>query len=41
MFNYILFIAYLRKKNPIDYTGAESYVYESYLEQDWVWFPIY
>lgn len=30
MFNYILFIAYLKKKNPIDYTGIESYVYQSY-----------
>ena len=41
MFNYILFIAYLKKKNPIDYTGIESYVYECYNSQNLTWFPIY
>lgn len=41
MFNYIMFIAYLRKKNPIDYTGAESYVFDSYVEHNLQWFPIY
>ncbi len=41
MFNYIQFIAYLKKKNPIDYTGLESYVFDSFNAQDWQWFPIY
>ena len=41
MFNYIMFLAYLKRKNKIDLTGSESYVWQMYQDEDPRWFPIY
>lgn len=40
LWNYLFYIVYLKKKDPIDYNGTESYIYEKYEKDDISWFPI-
>lgn len=40
MWHYLFFIVYLKDKNPVEYTGIESYVSEKLKNNDIYWFPI-
>ena len=40
MWNYIYFIAYLRWKPKINYSGIESYIADRLDENDTSWFPL-
>lgn len=40
MWNYLFFIVYLQEKDPVEYTGIESYVSEKLKNHDIYWFPI-
>ena len=41
IFNYILYIIYLYKKEKTELNGMESYIYESaFVQKDITWFPI-
>jgi len=40
MWNYLFFIVYLQDKDPVEYTGIESYVSEKLKNNDIYWFPI-
>ncbi|CAD8068825.1 unnamed protein product [Paramecium sonneborni] len=39
MWNYVFFMAYLRYKDPTDYTGIEQFVWEKIQRKDLTWFP--
>ncbi|CAD8103545.1 unnamed protein product [Paramecium sonneborni] len=39
MWNYMFFMAYLKYKDPTDYTGIEQYVWEKIQKKDLTWFP--
>ncbi|CAD8132784.1 unnamed protein product [Paramecium pentaurelia] len=39
MWNYVFFMAYLKYKDPTDYTGIEQYVWEKIQKKDLTWFP--
>jgi hypothetical protein len=39
MWNYVFYIAHLRIKDPMLYTGAESEIYRKMKEKDTSWFP--
>eukprot|EP00347_Sterkiella_histriomuscorum_P006717 403351704 len=41
IYDYIFFLAYLKEKPELEYTGLESFVFEKYSEQNNTWFPIY
>ena len=41
MFHYIQYIAYLKKKDKIDYTGVESFVWDHYINKNLEWFPVF
>ena len=38
--NYVFFIAYLKKKNITDLTGTESYVFDLYSQKSLEWLPV-
>ncbi|EGR30673.1 MIR domain protein [Ichthyophthirius multifiliis] len=40
MWNYIKFIAYIQWKQPTEYTGIESYIFEKWQNNDLSWFPL-
>jgi len=40
MWNYVNFIAFLKEKDPTDYTGIESYIEDKLKEGDVSWFPL-
>lgn len=39
MWNYVFFMAYLKYKDPTDYTGIEQYVFHKMQKKDLTWFP--
>ena len=39
MWNYVFFMAYLKYKDPTDYTGIEQFVWEKIQRKDLTWFP--
>ncbi|CAD8059333.1 unnamed protein product [Paramecium primaurelia] len=39
MWNYVFFMAYLKYKDPTDYTGIEQFVWEKIQKKDLTWFP--
>jgi len=41
MWNYVFFIAYLKSKDPTDYTGIESYIAAKIADSDLSWFPLH
>ncbi len=38
MWNYIKFIAYIQWKEPTEYTGIESYIFEKWENNDLSWY---
>lgn len=41
MWNYLFYIAYVREKEPTEYTGIESYVADQLERNEIQWFPYY
>ena len=41
MWNYIFYIIHLQRKDPTEYSGLESYVWEKYEEEDISWLPLH
>lgn len=41
MWNYLFYIAYIREKEPTEYTGIESYVADQLDRNEIQWFPYY
>ena len=41
IYHYVFFLAYLKQKPELEYTGLESYVFEKSEEKNNQWFPIY
>ncbi len=41
MWNYLFYIAYVREKEPTEYTGIESYVADQLARNEIQWFPYY
>ena len=39
MWNYLFYIAYVREKEPTEYTGIESYVADQLARKEILWFP--
>ena len=39
MWNYLFYIAYLKDKDPTEYTGIESYVADKVDKDEIGWFP--
>lgn len=39
MWNYLFFIAYLKYKDPNEYTGIEQFVWQKIERKDLNWFP--
>ena len=40
IWNYLFYIYYIKKENPTEFTGVDSYVYEMLRKEDIFWFPI-
>ncbi len=40
MWNYLFFMGYIEKKNPLDYDGTESYIANNLKKKNTSWFPI-
>jgi len=40
VWNYLYYMVYLNMKDPLEYNGTESYVYDKYDRNDLSWFPI-
>lgn len=41
MWNYLFYIAYLKDKDPTEYSGIESYVMDKIKNEDTSWFPTF
>mmetsp|Transcript_35853 Transcript_35853/g.35476 ORF Transcript_35853/g.35476 Transcript_35853/m.35476 type:complete len:858 (-) Transcript_35853:45-2618(-) len=41
MWNYLFYIIHLKFKDPTEYTGVESYVWEKYDKEDISWIPLH
>ena len=41
MWNYIFYIIHLQTKDPTEYSGVESYVWEKYQDEDISWLPLH
>ena len=41
MWNYVFYIIHLKMKDPTEYTGVESYVWDKYDKEDISWLPLH